>query len=232
MDMQLTPLSSEEAIYQWSDHSTSPDRDDVEEIIRQTQGPYRITPRHPRVIRAPTRRRVRIAESCIDHSSINLQHYKYGRMEMRAGSMDGSDGSNSSAVTVITSAASSCGDPWSSGGFVEEVEEGHDHNDSADGCWDGEHSHEQEEDQDIDILLTPKLEPLEDEMNLDSVAPRTSSTLPSPSQAKRPRGRPRKNPVITTEPLHKIAKGRSKTGCVTCRRRKKKCDEAKPRCMF
>ncbi|KAM0182216.1 hypothetical protein ACHAPF_001103 [Botrytis cinerea] len=29
----------------------------------------------------------------------------------------------------------------------------------------------------------------------------------------------------------KVEKGRSKTGCVTCRKRKKKCDEAKPRCM-
>lgn len=29
----------------------------------------------------------------------------------------------------------------------------------------------------------------------------------------------------------KTTKGRSKTGCLTCRKRKKKCDEAKPRCM-
>ncbi|CAD6443099.1 3bc7813b-9eb7-406c-afcc-96a629f5ed72 [Sclerotinia trifoliorum] len=233
MDMQLTPVSSEEAIFEWSDHSTSPDRDDVEEIIRQTQGVYPNIPRRPRVIRAPTRRRVRIDESCGDYSSVNFQHYKFGRIEMRAGSMDGSDGSNSSAITVMTSATSSCGDPWSAGGFVEEEQDDHEHNGSVEGSWDGEHIHEHDHDQDhdFDMLLEPKLEPLDDEVNLDSVAPRTSSTLPSPVQPKRPRGRPRKNPVQTIEPLHKIAKGRSKTGCVTCRRRKKKCDEAKPRCM-
>lgn len=48
---------------------------------------------------------------------------------------------------------------------------------------------------------------------------------------KRPRGRPRKHPP---KPLiindGKANKGRSKTGCITCRRRKKKCDEAKPEC--
>ncbi|ESZ91499.1 hypothetical protein SBOR_8128 [Sclerotinia borealis F-4128] len=230
MDMQLTPVSSEEAIFEWS---TSPDLDDVEEIIRQTQGVYRFTPSQPRVVGAPTRRRVRIdEETCGDHSSLNFQHYKFEKFQMRAGSMDGSDGSNSSAITVITSATSSCGgDPWSSGGFVEEEEEGLEHNGSAEGSWDGEHIHEHEQDQDIDMLLEPKLEPLEDELNLQSVAPRTPSTLRSPTQAKRPRGRPRKHPIQTTEPLNKIAKGRSKTGCVTCRRRKKKCDEAKPRCM-
>jgi hypothetical protein len=38
---------------------------------------------------------------------------------------------------------------------------------------------------------------------------------------KRPRGRPRKHP---------ISKGRCRTGCFTCRRRKRKCNEAKPSC--
>ncbi|KAA8566197.1 hypothetical protein EYC84_008798 [Monilinia fructicola] len=205
-------LLKKEAIFEWSDHSTSPDRDDVEEIIRQTQGGYRFTPRQPRVVRAPTRRRVQIDESC-DHSSVNFQHYKFERFDMRAGSMDGSDGSNSSAITVITSATSSCGgDPWSSGGFVEEEEEGHEHNESAGGSWDGEHTHEHPQEQDVDMLLEPKLEPLEEELNLESVAPRTPTTVLSPMQAKRPRGRPRKHPIQTTEPLNKVTKGRSKTG--------------------
>jgi hypothetical protein len=47
---------------------------------------------------------------------------------------------------------------------------------------------------------------------------------------KRPRGRPRKHPLNSVVNSTKIAKGRSKTGCITCRRRKKKCDETKPRC--
>lgn len=53
----------------------------------------------------------------------------------------------------------------------------------------------------------------------------------SPLTAKRPRGRPRKHP-IPCESENKIAKGRSKTGCITCRKRKKKCDETKPRCKL
>jgi hypothetical protein len=56
----------------------------------------------------------------------------------------------------------------------------------------------------------------------------------SPVQAplvKRPRGRPRKNPSTNIPVLaSKVTKGRSKTGCITCRRRKKKCDETKPEC--
>lgn len=48
---------------------------------------------------------------------------------------------------------------------------------------------------------------------------------------KKPRGRPRKHPLAPARALNKAAKPRSKTGCITCRKRKKKCDEAKPRCM-
>lgn len=44
----------------------------------------------------------------------------------------------------------------------------------------------------------------------------------------RKRGRPRKHPIV--EPK-KTSHARSKTGCGTCRRRKKKCDETKPYCM-
>lgn len=49
-------------------------------------------------------------------------------------------------------------------------------------------------------------------------------------KTKRPRGRPRKHPLTPAVNANKSAKGRSKTGCITCRKRKKKCDEAKPRC--
>lgn len=48
--------------------------------------------------------------------------------------------------------------------------------------------------------------------------------------SKRKRGRPKKIVPAPSTAVSKIAKGRSKTGCVTCRRRKKKCDEAKPSC--
>ena len=43
----------------------------------------------------------------------------------------------------------------------------------------------------------------------------------------RKRGRPRKHPVVEQK---RSAHARSKTGCGTCRRRKKKCDETRPSC--
>jgi hypothetical protein len=46
---------------------------------------------------------------------------------------------------------------------------------------------------------------------------------------KRGRGRPRKHPETLRVLQSKIPK-RGKTGCLTCRKRKKKCDEVKPNC--
>lgn len=88
-----------------------------------------------------------------------------------------------------------------------------------------------------DILAVPKLEPLDDDFNLDelreapTVADEDGDLSPTQPKPKRPRGRPRKHPLTTAINTSKITKGRSKTGCITCRKRKKKCDEAKPRCM-
>lgn len=137
--------------------------------------------------------------------------------------MDGSE-SSASALTMITSATSSCTDPWSSsGGFVEEEED------------DGEINWDQED----DVVVVPKLEPVEDDVDMadfsevkEPIIPETPSTASTPALTKRPRGRPRKHPKPSPEAQAKVAKGRSKTGCITCRKRKKKCDEAKPGCEY
>lgn len=50
----------------------------------------------------------------------------------------------------------------------------------------------------------------------------------APVPVPRKRGRPRKHPLPAPGNQAKVTKGRSKTGCITCRRRKKKCDETKP----
>ena len=81
----------------------------------------------------------------------------------------------------------------------------------------------------------PKIEDLDEEDfdNDDIASPRAVSEASTALDApKRPRGRPRKHPLPSPSAAAKITKGRSKTGCVTCRRRKKKCDEAKPECKL
>jgi hypothetical protein len=105
--------------------------------------------------------------------------------------------------TMVSSATSSNRDPWSSSGWVEEEDDG-------------------------DIV--PKTELIDDVADfLDTKESEATSSTPI-VQVKQPRGRPRKHPKPTAETMAKVAKGRPKTGCITCRRRKKKCDETKPSC--
>lgn len=133
----------------------------------------------------------------------------------------------SSVPTMIHSATSSSAESWSTS-----------YSDGADMGEDTENDVSWEKSSD-DVLTVPKIEPLEDDgFQMDEVkeAPRTpmpdSNTVPAlQAKLKRPRGRPRKHPLTPQVATNKIAKGRSKTGCITCRKRKKKCDEAKPRCL-
>lgn len=81
-----------------------------------------------------------------------------------------------------------------------------------------------EDEEDGDILKTSPT----NEVDLEPSSPDAPKMVGL--NAKRPRGRPRKYPPPSAGQLSKTAKGRSKTGCITCRRRKKKCDETKPQC--
>jgi hypothetical protein len=204
--------------------------DEVEEIVRQHPPipPLSASRFRARSLRAPVRRRIRV-----DKGGKSYQMFEISTMESRR-SVDGSDGSSSSAVTMVTSATSTCTDHWSSSGpgWVEEDD------DEADYDWD--HQDEGQRDDD-DRMLEPKLEPIDDidmadlsdvKESIVPETPETSSSTSTPAQVKRPRGRPRKHPKPSPEALAKVAKGRSKTGCITCRRRKKKCDETKPGCKF
>ncbi|MCJ1310011.1 hypothetical protein MMC25_003672 [Agyrium rufum] len=96
-----------------------------------------------------------------------------------------------------------------------------------------EESDEGEDQEELQSTIVPKIEESDDDTLiadlkvLEEWAPADVAEL-SP---KRGRGRPRKSLVATVAESSKTAKGRSKTGCYTCRRRKKKCDEARPACM-
>jgi len=79
-----------------------------------------------------------------------------------------------------------------------------------------------------------KIEELDDDdkSQLMSVPQIPTALTNSGEPVKRGRGRPRKHPVQPPKTVQKVTKGRSKTGCITCRRRKKKCDETKPECTL
>ncbi|KAF2819697.1 hypothetical protein CC86DRAFT_412628 [Ophiobolus disseminans] len=82
--------------------------------------------------------------------------------------------------------------------------------------------------------VVPKLE--ETELQLADVKEESFGDDPpisptEPVRIRRARGRPRIHPPRSPTTLAKQAKARSKTGCTTCRKRKKKCDETKPFCM-
>lgn len=78
----------------------------------------------------------------------------------------------------------------------------------------------------------PKVEELDEEdiqrIKPSDVGNRDEHQSGAPAAVPRKRGRPRKHPLPAPGNQAKITKGRSKTGCITCRRRKKKCDETKP----
>ncbi|WQF85510.1 Putative zn(2)Cys(6) fungal-type DNA-binding domain, fungal transcription factor [Colletotrichum destructivum] len=149
-------------------------------------------------------------------NSAAISHSDNCPLSPASAAIDISNMNPSCAPTMVHSASSSCTDSWS--------------NSHAE-VFDGEQDSG-------DILTAPKLEPLDDDFNLDDVTEAPLATAQAPFVAaanqpkqKRPRGRPRKHPVAPIINPSKVTKGRSKTGCITCRRRKKKCDEAKPRCM-
>jgi hypothetical protein len=88
-----------------------------------------------------------------------------------------------------------------------------------------------ESDDNSDITIGPKIEELDDD-EFGTLNQIEEAKLLSPDASGQPaarkRGRPRKHPVSDTR---KTAHTRSKTGCATCRRRKKRCDERKPSCL-
>ena len=215
MDMSSVQEAPE---YSWSENTT-PASDQIEEDIEDIVRP--IPPgrsreafgSRSRFMRPPIRRRIHPEDYKVGVTRCQ-QSFSFPMLDLRA-SMEGSDVSSSSAITILTSATSSCTDPWSSPGFVEDEEV-------------------EEVEQDDEFLLEPKLEPEDEDVNMDNVQETSVENTPSvstvPVTGKRPRGRPRKHPKPLPEDKAKVTKGRSKTGCLTCRRRKKKCDETKPGC--
>ncbi|PSN64296.1 hypothetical protein BS50DRAFT_69731 [Corynespora cassiicola Philippines] len=82
--------------------------------------------------------------------------------------------------------------------------------------------------------IVPKIEETELQLSDVKVEPSAEDAPISPTEPvrlRRARGRPRIHPPRSPTTSAKQAKARSKTGCTTCRKRKKKCDETKPFCL-
>lgn len=223
--MDPRTVLAEQLIPRIQNVSPGMDEEEIEEIHREDLRRANDFTSKGRSMRPP-RRRIHGKSRGRDYQMFKITT----TMEMDSRrSMDGSDISSSSNLTMATSATSTNTDPWSSSGYVEEGE------DAADFNWDEEDNGPRMEEEDV----VPKLEPIDDVDMAEfsptsdvkgSVVPETPSSVSTPAQVKRPRGRPRKHPKPTPESMAKVAKGRSKTGCITCRKRKKKCDETKPGC--
>jgi hypothetical protein len=210
--MELVP--TEEADISWSEETTPASDDLIEEVVRKTSPPLNT---QSQALRTPVGRRRYMVDECGVPRHLETTIYASSAAERHP-----SDASSCSTLTfVTTSSASASTDQWSaSSGFVEDEEV---EMDIASRVSD-----------DFDNLVEPKIESLDNDVMMDELqeaeARRTADVGSVPFQIKRPRGRPRKHPIQAIDTLSKVAKGRSKTGCITCRRRKKKCDEAKPRC--
>jgi hypothetical protein len=81
--------------------------------------------------------------------------------------------------------------------------------------------------------IVPKIEELEVDLGDVKAVPLLLEDPPiSPTRIeKKRRGRPRKHPQLSPSAISKAPNSRCKTGCQTCRKRKKKCDEGKPTCF-
>jgi hypothetical protein len=212
--MELVP--AEEIDISWSADTTPASDDLIEEVVRKSP-PLLNT--QARVLQGPIVRCHYTVDECgvshnLDSASLCANHTE----------RHPSNASSCSTMTFVTaSSASASIDQWSaSSGFIE---------DEAVEMDIASHMSD-----DFEPLVEPKIESPDNDILMDELqeaeARRTAEVGSAPFQVKRPRGRPRKHPIQTVDPLSKVAKGRSKTGCITCRRRKKKCDEAKPRCKL
>lgn len=82
--------------------------------------------------------------------------------------------------------------------------------------------------------ISPKVEelcesPREIQVSFEGENLISPSSIISIGNSQKKRGRPRKSTdTVPAKPSTKL--GRTKTGCLTCRQRKKKCDEGKPEC--
>lgn len=199
----------------WSENTTPQSSVDIEEIVRRSTPLPTAQVLRPAVQRHRHRNN-RKSKSPSSEVPRSFHGFRFPSCNGVHDLQSNPDSFPSSAFTFLTNSPGCCEEPWNGPGIVEEMGE--------EMSW---------EHMDSEHVVVPKVEspggPDMEALTFSALSPGPSS---QPSQSRRPRGRPRKHPIQTAEAMAKVAKGRSKTGCITCRRRKKKCDEAKPECKF
>lgn len=226
--MPNDPPQPLEADISWSEQTTPASEYSLDETIVRQRTPQSSAPRVLREhsVRRRPQHHAHQHRGPYDPARALMQNYSLERLNTAA-HRHASDASNCSSYTFVTSSTSTT-DPWSTSGFVEEEDEEAMDMDTP--------SHDSDEYG--EVLIKEEIDSPDNEVRMTELQEVEVEALRSPGsgsgalQVKRPRGRPRKHPIPTLESMAKVAKGRSKTGCITCRRRKKKCDEAKPRCEF
>ncbi|KAI9746002.1 MAG: hypothetical protein M1818_000683 [Claussenomyces sp. TS43310] len=223
MKSPLSTSPEDESDRAWPETPTSA-TDELIDSLRQRSPPLSTA----RILSVPLLRHLPQEQRADAHAPKSFHNFSFSPSQRSVDTeRHYSDASSCSAFTFATSSSAST-DPWSTSGFVES-EEIKMEDDNADASELATEAPEESE-----VLLEPKPESPENSMSLADVEmaeTRPGDVAGSSVRIKRPRGRPRKHPGPSPESLAKVAKGRSKTGCITCRKRKKKCDEAKPRCM-
>ncbi|UKZ86917.1 uncharacterized protein TrAFT101_012002 [Trichoderma asperellum] len=201
MERTLTIVTNED--FTWKDdNSMSPDEGSWDDMVLPSPSPTETAWR----------------------AGVSAAPLQMGQLSPVSSNTDANMDGSSVPPMAHSASSSTCVDSWSaSHGNPDECEEDKD--------WDWDQVSDE-------TLAIPKLEPIDDDINLEDVCAAPLSQTPpneilgaSQLKQKRPRGRPRKHPLTPMVNTNKVTKGRSKTGCITCRKRKKKCDEAKPRCM-
>lgn len=200
MERTLTIVTNED--FTWKDdNSMSPDEGSWDDMVLPSPSPTETAWR----------------------AGVSAAPLQMGQLSPVSSNTDANMDGSSVPPMAHSASSSTCVDSWSaSHGNPDECEEDKD--------WDWDQVSDE-------TLAIPKLEPIDDDINLEDVCAAPLSQTPpneilgvAQLKQKRPRGRPRKHPLTPIVNTNKVTKGRSKTGCITCRKRKKKCDEAKPRC--
>lgn len=221
-----SPLGLQEDVgATWSEH-TSPSSDGIEEIVRSRTS-YATT--HPIRPDLYTTRLPNQFSGSADGIPRHFHGFSLAPLDVgiayncSEGSISSMSHVNSAATTITA---------WNNSRFSEEEDEDVERLDMN---WDNcEFQVDDGDGEDDEAVLVPKMEPVDGAdipvNSLNSIEPVRPVAIVA-GQAKRPRGRPRKHPKPNPDAVSKVTKGRSKTGCITCRKRKKKCDETKPECM-